>query len=40
MKGWYFIGTVVPPFANSDEGSEPLLSGLVNSGLFSKHQPK
>jgi len=40
MKGQYFIGAVAPPFANSDEESEPPLSGLVNSGLFSKHRPK
>ena len=40
MKGQYFIAAVAPPFANSDEGSEPLLSGLGNSGLFFKHWPK
>jgi hypothetical protein len=40
MKGQYFIGAVALPFANSHEESEPLLSGLVNSGLFSKHRPK
>jgi len=28
------MDAVAPPFANSDEGSEPLLSGLANGGLL------
>jgi len=35
------MDTVAPPFANSDEGSKPLLSGLLNKGLLPwclKHQ--